>query len=61
MKKKKALPGFEPGYDGFAIRCLSAWLKGHVFDTTSIGASPVQLERSRASPREPIYGGQRLK
>jgi hypothetical protein len=28
--EKEALPGIEPGYDGFAIRCLSAWLKGRL-------------------------------
>ncbi len=26
----EAPPRFEPGYDGFAIRCLSTWLRGRV-------------------------------
>ena len=27
--EKEAPPGFEPGNGGFAIRCLTAWLRGH--------------------------------
>ena len=26
----KAAPGFEPGYCGFADRCLTSWLRRHL-------------------------------
>jgi integrase len=46
-KSSEAPPGFEPGCDGFAIRCLTAWRRGPAFDTLLIGGSGRRLEASR--------------
>jgi len=44
----EAPPRFEPGYDGFAIRCLSTWLRGRACVSSSAeSGGRVQLFSSR--------------